>query len=119
VDGSLSRVLPTLTLAYINSDRTKTNGADLETSHAAPMSRFVDRWNGNISLRLLATYVKDLTWHRLPSISGVDSCQPECPDPNIRDTVGLLQPARRGKDRCYNLLWQSPWQIHGLPRTRT
>jgi outer membrane receptor protein involved in Fe transport len=51
----------TLTLAYINSDQTKTSGADFETSYAAPMSRFADSWNGNLSLRLLATYVRDLT----------------------------------------------------------
>ena len=87
-------------LAYINSDQTKTSGADFETSCAAPMSRFVDSWNGNLSLLLLAMYVRDLTttdgsssenlaginrmapWHRLHRpISGVDSCQPECPDP--------------------------------------
>jgi iron complex outermembrane recepter protein len=51
----------TLTLAYVNADETKTSGADFELAYATPMSRFSPSLSGNLSLRVLATYVRELT----------------------------------------------------------
>lgn len=46
--------------SFINLAELRTKGFDIEASYTTPLSAIVESWQGDLSLRILATYVKDL-----------------------------------------------------------
>lgn len=53
-DGSGNLV--SVVLSQVNLAQLQTRGLDFEVSYNTPLNRFVDSWNGDLSLRFLATY---------------------------------------------------------------
>jgi iron complex outermembrane receptor protein len=53
--------LTSVTLTNLNLSRLKTSGVDIEATYRTDLSRFVDRWKGSVTLRLLTTYVDELS----------------------------------------------------------
>lgn len=54
-------VITDLNTFYLNLASRHARGVDMELSYATPLSRIADSWTGNLSARVLATYVDTLS----------------------------------------------------------
>jgi outer membrane receptor protein involved in Fe transport len=60
VSRDASGGLTSVALRNLNLNRLKTRGVDIEAAYSTPLARWRDSWAGDLSLRVLATYVDKL-----------------------------------------------------------